>query len=44
LRTFFKTKFIAAGALAVALAIVTDAGLVLVQRVLTPWARVRRAL
>ncbi len=43
LKTFFKTKFIAAGVLAVALAIVADAGLVLVQRALTPWARVRRA-
>lgn len=41
LRTFFKTKFIAAGALAVALAIVADAGLVLAQRALTPWAKVR---
>lgn len=37
LRTFFKTKFIAAGMLAVALAIVADAALVLAQRVLTPW-------
>jgi osmoprotectant transport system permease protein len=43
LRTFFKTKFIAAGLLAVALAIVADAALVLLQRALTPWARVRRA-
>ena len=43
LRTFFKTKFIAAGALAVALAIAVDAALVLAQRVLTPWANVRRA-
>ena len=43
LRTFFKTKFIAAGALAVALAIVADAALVLAQRALTPWARLRRA-
>lgn len=43
LRTFFTTKFIAAGALAVALAIVADAGLVLAQRALTPWANVRRA-
>lgn len=41
LRTFFKTKFIAAGALAVALAIFADAGLVLAQRALTPWAKVR---
>ena len=43
LRTFFKTKFIAAGALAVALAIVADGALVLAQRALTPWARLRRA-
>jgi len=42
LRTFFKTKFIAAGALAVALAIAADAALVLAQRALTPWANVRR--
>ena len=44
LRTFFKTKFIAAGLLAVALAIAADAGLVLIQRLLTPWASLRRAL
>lgn len=43
LRTFFKTKFIAAGLLAVALAIVADAALVLAQRLVTPWANVRRA-
>jgi osmoprotectant transport system permease protein len=43
LRTFFTTKFIAAGALAVALAIAVDAALVLAQRAVTPWARVRRA-
>ena len=43
LRTFFTTKFIAAGALAVALAIVVDAALVLAQRAVTPWARVGRA-
>ncbi len=42
LRTFFQTKFITAGLLAVALAIVADAALVLAQRALTPWARVRR--
>lgn len=42
LRTFFKTKFIAAGALAVLLAIAVDGALVLAQRLLTPWARVRR--
>lgn len=43
LRTFFTTKLIAAGALAVALALAADAGLVLLQRAVTPWARVRRA-
>ena len=43
LRTFFKTKFIAAGALAVLLAVAVDAALVLAQRAATPWARVRRA-
>lgn len=42
LRTFFKTKFIAAGLLAVGLAIAVDATLVLAQRALTPWARARR--
>jgi len=43
LRTNFNTKFIAAGALAVALALVADASLVLVERLVTPWSRVRRA-
>jgi osmoprotectant transport system permease protein len=43
LRTFFKTKFIAAGLLAVALALVVDATLVLVERAITPWARERRS-
>lgn len=37
----FKTELIAAGGLAVALAIVADALLVLAQRALTPWRRVR---
>ena len=44
LKTFFKTKFIAAGVLAVALAIAADALLVLVQRAMTPWANPRRAV
>jgi len=35
----FKTELIAAGALAIALALVADGLLVLVQRSLTPWAR-----
>ena len=39
----FKTELIAAGVLAVALAIVADALLVGVQRLLTPWARARTA-
>ena len=43
LRTFFKTKFIAAGALAVLLALAADAALVLAERALTPWSRARRA-
>jgi osmoprotectant transport system permease protein len=42
LRQFFKTEFIVAGVLAIALAIVADALLVLVQRQLTPWVRARR--
>jgi osmoprotectant transport system permease protein len=42
LATGFNTKFIAAGALAVAVAIAADAVLVLAERVLTPWARARR--
>ncbi len=43
LKTFFKTKFIAAGLLAVALAIVADAVLALVVRLVTPWTRARAA-
>ncbi|HEY6778175.1 MAG TPA: ABC transporter permease [Thermoleophilaceae bacterium] len=39
----FKTQFVAAGLLAVLLALVADALLVLLQRALTPWARARRA-
>ena len=35
----FKTEIIAAGLLAIALALVADAALMLVQRALTPWAR-----
>jgi osmoprotectant transport system permease protein len=42
LRLDFSTEIIAAGALAVALAIVADVILVLVQRVVTPWAATRR--
>lgn len=39
--SYFKTELIAAGALAVLLALVSDALLVGVQRLLTPWARSR---
>jgi osmoprotectant transport system permease protein len=39
----FKTQFVAAGLLAVALALVADALLVLLQRMLAPWTRARRA-
>jgi osmoprotectant transport system permease protein len=38
----FKTEFVAAGVLAVLLALVADALLVMLQRILTPWARARR--
>lgn len=37
----FKTEFIAAGALAILLAIVLDVLLVIVERVITPWSRRR---
>jgi len=37
----FKTEILAAGGLAVALALVADALLVLVQRLATPWSRAR---
>jgi osmoprotectant transport system permease protein len=43
LREAFKTEIIAAGALAVGLALLADALLVLVERALTPGARSRRA-
>jgi len=36
----FKTEILAAGGLAIALALVADTLLVLVQRILTPWSRV----
>jgi osmoprotectant transport system permease protein len=35
----FKTELIAAGALAVGLALAADGLLVILQRALTPWAR-----
>ena len=38
----FKTELFAAGGLAVALALLADAGLVLAQRLVTPWARRQR--
>ena len=37
----FKTELIAAGGLAVALAVAADGAFVLVQRALTPWVRAR---
>jgi len=43
LREFFTTKLIAAGLLAVLLAVAADALLVLLGRALTPWTRARRA-
>lgn len=42
LQTNFTTEFVATGALAVLLAITADVVLVVVQRLLTPWARARR--
>lgn len=42
LREAFKTEIIVAGGLAVGLALLADALLVLAERALTPWARVRR--
>ena len=38
----FKTEILTAGGLAVALALVADGFLVLLQRVLTPWSRLER--
>jgi osmoprotectant transport system permease protein len=43
LRESFKTEIIVAGGLAVVLALLADALLVMAERALTPWARVRRA-
>jgi osmoprotectant transport system permease protein len=43
LRQFFNTELIVASALAVGLALAADALLVMLQRALTPWTRVRRA-
>ena len=42
LRLDFRTEIIVAGALAVGLAIIADVLLVLVERVVTPWAATRR--
>jgi osmoprotectant transport system permease protein len=42
LREAFKTEILVAGALAVGLALLVDGLLVLLERVLTPWARARR--
>jgi osmoprotectant transport system permease protein len=41
IQTGFKTEFVAAGGLAIALAIVVDVTLVLVERTITPWSRRR---
>lgn len=43
LRDYFKTEIIAAGGLAVLVALVADAALVVAQRLLQPWARARAA-
>jgi osmoprotectant transport system permease protein len=42
LQQFFKTEIVAAGVLAIVLALVADALFVLAQRALTPWAHARR--
>ena len=42
LRAYFKTEFIAAGVLAIVLALAADLVLVGVQRLLTPWTYARR--
>jgi osmoprotectant transport system permease protein len=42
--TQFKTELLSASALAIALALVADAVLVLIQRLVTPWAGARRAV
>ncbi|MGZ4173332.1 MAG: ABC transporter permease [Solirubrobacteraceae bacterium] len=41
IQTGFKTEFVAAGALAILLAIVVDVLLVLVERIIAPWTRKR---
>jgi osmoprotectant transport system permease protein len=41
IQTGFKTEFIAAGLMAILLAIVVDIVLVMVQRAITPWSRAR---
>ncbi len=43
IQTGFRTEFIAAGVLAIVLALAADGLLVVAQRLLTPWARRRRA-
>jgi osmoprotectant transport system permease protein len=43
LRDYFKTEIIAAGLLAILLALAADILLVFTQRALTPWAQARRA-
>jgi osmoprotectant transport system permease protein len=41
IQTGFKTEFLATGLLVIALAIIADGILVLIQRALTPWSRRR---
>jgi osmoprotectant transport system permease protein len=41
IQTGFKTEFVAAGGLAIALAVIVDLALVLVERVIAPWSRRR---
>lgn len=44
LREAFNTEILAAGALAIVLALIADALLVLAERALTPWSRTRRVV
>jgi osmoprotectant transport system permease protein len=42
IQTGANTEFVGASILAIALALLADAGIVLLQRMTTPWARARR--
>jgi osmoprotectant transport system permease protein len=44
IQTGFKTQFLAAGILAILLALVADLLLVLAQRLLSPWTRAQRSM